>query len=129
MSYFEDLTPYCYFHPEEEAAGTVNIGWLDSRHPFPTGETSEEFRAKLQRLCQNRVKQTRGFYSCDFCKGRDKPHSSAEMRVSKRGRVYAAPEMVHHYVAVHHYLPPEEFVQAVLEHERQPCSTSGRKFV
>jgi hypothetical protein len=117
MSHFEDLTPYTYFHPEEEAPGTANIGWLDRWHPFPTGETSAEFRSKLERLCQNRVKRTRGFYSCDFCQGRDKPHGSAEIRVAGKDRVYAAPEMVYHYVAEHNYLPPEEFIRAVLESE------------
>jgi hypothetical protein len=85
VTYFDDLTPYTYLHPEKEPCGTVNIGWLDHWHPFPRGKTSEEFRRKLQQLCLRRVKQTRGFYPCDFCKGRDKPHSSAEIRVQGRG--------------------------------------------
>jgi hypothetical protein len=115
MSHFDDLTPYSYFHPEEEAPGTVNIGWLDGWHPFPTGETSEAFRSRLQWLCRNRVKRTRGTYACDFCEGRNKPAGSAEIRVPGQGRVYAAPELVYHYVAVHDYLPPEEFIEAVLQ--------------
>ena len=114
MTFFDDLTPYTYLHPEEERPGTVNIGWLDRWHAFPAGETSEEFQAKLQHLCLQRVKQTRGFYSCDFCKGRNKPHSSAEIRVPGKGRVYAAPELVYHYVVAHAYKPPEEFIAAVL---------------
>src|SRR5438034_4414453 len=105
MTYFEDLTPYTYFHPDEEQPGTVNVGWLDSRHPFPTGETSAEFRARLLGLCRRRVKRTRGAHRCEFCKGRDKPHSSAEIRVAGDGRVYAAPELVYHYVAAHAYRP------------------------
>jgi hypothetical protein len=61
------------------------------------------------------VKQTRGRYECDFCTGKEKPGSSAEVRVpGKNGRVYAAPHMIHHYVVAHGYLPPEEFIQAVL---------------
>jgi hypothetical protein len=114
MAFFEDLTPYTYFHPEEERAGTVNIGWLDRRQPFPTGETNVEFRAKLLQLCRRRVKRTRGFHCCDFCKGPDKPHGSAEIRVLGDGRVYAAPELVYHYVVAHAYRPPEEFIAAVL---------------
>jgi hypothetical protein len=111
MAFFEDLTPYTYMHPEP---GTVNIGWLDRRHPFPTGETSAEFRAKLQQLCLRRVMGTRGGHPCPFCKGRDKPGGSAEIRVVGDGRVYAAPELVHHYVAAHRYEPPAEFIAAVL---------------
>jgi hypothetical protein len=57
MAFFEDLTPYTYLHPEEERAGTVTIGWLDRRHPFPTGETGEDFRAKLLKLCRPRVRE------------------------------------------------------------------------
>ena len=114
MTFFDDLTPYTYLAPEEERPETVNIGWLDCWHPFPTGETSAEFRGKLQQLCQRRAKQTRGLYSCDFCKGREKPHGSAEIRVKGERRVYAAPELVYHYVVAHAYKPPEEFIAAVL---------------
>lgn len=114
MSYFADLTPYTYFHPEEELPGTVNIGWLDLGYPFPTGETSEAFRDKLGRLCQRRVKQTRGLHPCYFCHGVDRSASSSEMRVSGNGKVYAAPSLVHHYVVAHAYRPPDEFIAAVL---------------
>lgn len=114
MAFFEDLTPYTYLHPEEERPDTVNIGWLEPTHPSATGETSEAFRAKLGMLCQRRVKQTRGFHPCYFCKGRGRPASSSEMRVAGPCRVYAAPTLVHHYVVAHGYRPPDEFIVAVL---------------
>src|SRR5262245_52395663 len=114
MAFFEDLTPYTYLHPEEELPGTINVGWLDRDHPFPAGPTSEAFRVKLGRLCLRRVKQTRGFHRCPFCKGVGRSASSAEMRVSHLGKVYAAPSLVHHYVVAHDYRPPDEFIAAVL---------------
>jgi hypothetical protein len=114
MSFFRDLTPYTYLHPEEEQPGTVNVGWLDRNYPFATGTTSATFRAQLGQLCQRRVKRARGFQHCPFCKGRDRPKSSAEIRVAAGDRVYAAPEMVHHYVVAHSYKPPDEFIEAVL---------------
>jgi hypothetical protein len=114
VTYFDDLTPYIYFHSEEDQPGSVNIGWLDRKRPFPTGKTSKEFRAKLKQLCRRPVKQTRGFLPCYFCKGRDRPHGSAEIRVAGAGKVYAAPTLVHHYVVAHDYRPPEEFIAAVL---------------
>src|SRR6476620_8998872 len=95
VSFFEDLTPYSYFHPEEELPDTVNIGWLEAGHPFPTGPTSKKFRTKLERLCQRRLKRTRGRYECEFCTGQDRTTSSSEMRVIGNDRVYAAPSMVH----------------------------------
>jgi hypothetical protein len=101
MAFFEDLTPYSYHRPEEELPGTLNVGWLDRTHPSPTGQTDEAFRGKLGRLCQRRVKRTRGFHPCPFCTGRGRPHSSSEMRVSGGGKVYAAPSLVHHYVVAH----------------------------
>jgi hypothetical protein len=119
MAFFEDLTPYTYLHPEEELPNRVNVGWLERGHPFPTSETSEEFRAKLGHLCERRVKQTRGFHPCHFCKGRGRPTSSAEMRVAHAGTVYAAPALVHHYVVAHNYRPPDEFIAAVLAWDEQ----------
>ncbi len=112
MAAFEDLSPYTYF---PEAADTFNVGWLAPGHLFPTGDTTAEFRDKLRLLCDRRVQQTRGLHRCDFCKGGDRPASSSEMRVSGGGRrVYAAPTMVQHYVEVHGYRPPDEFIAAVL---------------
>jgi hypothetical protein len=114
MAHFADLTPYTYCHPEEELPDTVNIGWLDPDHPFPTGPTSKEFRDRLELLCGFPVKQTRGVHPCYFCKGQGRPGSSAEMRVAGDGKVYAAPSLVHHYVVAHDYRPPDEFIAAVL---------------
>jgi len=38
----------------------------------------------------------------------------AEIRVfGDRGKIYAAPNMIYHYVTSHHYKPPSEFVQAL----------------
>lgn len=115
MTYFEDLSPYTYFHGDEDPPGTVNVGWLAVKHPFATGDTSVEFRAKLALLCERPVKQTRGTHECYFCKGRGKPWSSAEMRVSDDERTYAAPLLIHHYVVAHNYRPPQEFIDAVLQ--------------
>ena len=40
---------------------------------------------------------------------------SAELRlVGRDGAVYAAPDLVLHYVEHHNYLPPHEFVEAVM---------------
>ena len=119
MAFFDDLTAYTYFPPEEGFPYIVNIGWLDPSHPFPTGPTSHEFQAKLGKLCERRVNQTRGFHLCPFCKGRDRPSSSCEMRVAGDAKVYAAPSLVHHYVAVHDYRPPHEFIAAVLEFDEK----------
>jgi hypothetical protein len=117
MTFFQDLTPYTYCRPKEDPPGTVNIGWLERKRPFATDETSPEFHARLEQLCRKPVKQTRGLYPCPFCRGPNKPFSSAEIRVQRGERVYAAPVLVHHYVVAHGYRPPEEFIEAVLAWE------------
>jgi len=39
---------------------------------------------------------------------------SAEIRVQGiDGAVYAAPNLIYHYMANHNYLPPEEFLGAI----------------
>jgi hypothetical protein len=111
MTYFEDLSQYTYRSREE---GVVNVGWLKRKHPFPTGVTSEEFRLKLGRLCQHSVHLYFGFHECEFCTGRNRPDGNGEIRVSGVKAAYAAPALIHHYVKVHAYLPPDDFVAAVL---------------
>jgi hypothetical protein len=129
VTFFADLTPYTYHHAEQEQPGTVNVGWLDRRHAFATGTTSAAFRDRLRLLCRRRVKQTRGFQPCYFCRGPYRPQGSAEIRVPGDGRVYAAPELVYHYVAAHGYRLPGEFVAAVLALPAPPRRPShqGRK--
>lgn len=81
---------------------------------------------RLWRYCQISVAQTRGVHPCPFC---DNPHGieverdgrilllgTAEIRVfGEKSTIYAAPTLIYHYVAGHHYAPPETFVRAVLE--------------
>jgi hypothetical protein len=42
---------------------------------------------------------------------------SAEIQVAGKGdRIYVAPDLIYHYIAVHQYLPPAEFLDAVRAH-------------
>jgi hypothetical protein len=51
---------------------------------------------------------------------------SAEIRVfGKRGKIYAAPTLLFHYVTVHHYKPPDEFLMALKE---GPCPPEPEYF-
>ena len=131
--YFQDLTPYEYLKGRPSA---VNVGWLDSAHPFVRGSVPDGFAARLRSLERQPANQTRGFHVCQFCDfgpvvansdqialsarlqhwQEAKALSSAEIRVFGRdGTVYAAPMLIRHYVEVHGYQPPKEFVEAVME--------------
>jgi hypothetical protein len=131
MTYFPDLTPYTYL-PDTVPPGVElsNIGWLDAAHPFPQGSTSPEFIKKLTELCaHHQTAQARGWHSCNLTHPEGAPPypftvvvgeetirlGSAEIRVPASGnRWFTAPTLILHYVLDHAYLPPAEFVEAVL---------------
>jgi hypothetical protein len=145
MTYYEDLSPYEYFADSEPLGlQPVNVGWLDENKPFPKGETSLEFKARLFefRLPKYVVHSTRGVHTCQFCNVSDheryeqskerygeeahwlsiyeekaQPMSlgNGEIRVIGQSTLYAAPTLIHHYVVEHNYKPPDEFIEAVLE--------------
>ena len=142
MTYFPDLSRFTYQGLNSNSVSglmfdtqnTVNIGWLGEGQPFPTGETSSEFKERLLEFCfyDHAFNKTRGNHSCELpeCpieagimgktpaplkRGEQTAwFGSHEIRVVGSSRVYAAPTMIYHYVTDHNYLPPEEFIQAVL---------------
>lgn len=125
--YYPDLTPYCYFEGRRPP-NTLNIGWLDIHHPFPRRNASEELLDALFERCLQYDVLTRGCHICEFCDeqkrgetltvrrhGREAWLGSAEITVEgKDGKIYAAPNLIYHYVARHDYDPPQEFVEALL---------------
>lgn len=129
MTYYADLTPYTYDtdngmpDPPARRAGLplLNVGWLCHERDHPKGKAPEGLAAALHRLAaRDRVQQTRGYHFCPWCArttlGRldNCARGSAEIRVAGDGVVYAAPELIAHYVEAHGYLPPDEFVHAVM---------------
>lgn len=110
MSYYEDLTHYNYLHHSKKE---LNIGWLQKDKTFNIGETPDGFLEKLKVYLEHSIFQTRGFHNCEFCNS--EVISSNEIRVvSESGTIYASPMLVIHYVEFHNYLPPEEFIRAVM---------------
>ncbi|MET9520042.1 hypothetical protein [Streptomyces sp. NPDC002994] len=141
MTYYADLTPYTYdtdesTTQEQEAAAPVgdsrdfrglpqvNVGWLARVRPYAKGDPPPQLVETLKQMQRtHRVQQTRGYHFCPWCAARllgllgardNCPRGSAEIRVIGEGVVYAAPELIAHYVEAHNYAPPAEFVRAVL---------------
>jgi hypothetical protein len=123
MTYFRDLSPYGYHSGAIEPIA-LNVGWLDSEHPWTRGPVAPARIALLTRLCvEQAMNLMRGWHQCDFCEihpveiefGDDRvPIGHAEIRVHGRGGVvYAAPQLICHYVADHGYQPPTEFLEAL----------------
>lgn len=125
MAYFKDLTRYEYSKiPFKRAGELYNIGWLERSAPYPKGVVDPELSAKLLALCKFPVNRYRGWHNCHFCK--EYPVRIAdsegefclgdgEIRVPATNGVvtYVAPNLIYHYVAVHQYLPPDVFLDAL----------------
>lgn len=140
MGYFEDLTPYTYYHLGIRN-NTLNIGWLDIVYPYKHGKLPDEFLNKLWDFVQIKLFRLRGFHVCNLCSEKvispiivrkgdvDFKLGDAEIRVlGEDGKIYAAPNLIYHYITVHGYRPPDEFVQAVLKGPN-PDSEIYRKFL
>jgi hypothetical protein len=121
--YIPDLTEYGYLESYLRA-GLLAIGWLDADHAFPTGDAPEQVLDRLWKYIERPIAQTRGWHSCPFCAttrairvrrdAADHLLGDAEIRVfSNTGEAYAAPNLIHHYMETHRYLPPAPFLDAV----------------
>lgn len=138
MSYFEDLTPYSYYHLGI-SDNTLNIGWLGREQPYKQGEVKEEILESLWEFLHYRMLQLRGFHVCEFCAS---PHNgplpvernnetiymgASEIRIiGYNNKIYAAPDLIYHYIVKHSYKPPEEFLEAVKKGPR-PSSDKYKK--
>lgn len=140
MAHCLDLTPYEYFPGEPSL---VNVGWLGADHAFPRGPVTCEFADELRRMVTLPVKLCRGAHVCEFCKPPqdilklDENYywvwalfrsGNGEVRVTNgAGLTFAAPVLILHYVAEHQYLPPKEFIEAVLFHREQRVKQESAK--
>ena len=135
--YFPDLSPYTL---TKKNYGELNVGWLGEGHPFPQGNSPPAFVERLKQFCAFHVHLVRCICPCFLCEPwgfvaqdtseREKIFKevhrvevngelihlgSAEIRVlGKERKIYAAPDLIYHYVAAHKYLPPQEFIDAVM---------------
>ena len=121
MTHYQDLEPW-------ERWGLLAVGWLEVDHPYPQGPVEEAFFTRLIELL---VKPwdpfvSAGFHRCSLCRFSGGPggmrfhERSIEMGqknlfVPWNGKVFIAPSLIAHSIDSHHYCPPKEFQQAVLE--------------
>jgi hypothetical protein len=125
MTYFSDLSDYVY-SAGSVRTGTKAVGWLAPGHEFPTATPDEVTLDLLWLYCSISVAPMRGIHDCEFCPGQRAYQAerngqrlllgAAEIRVfSNDAKIYAAPTLIYHYVVVHSYRPPDEFLQALRE--------------
>ena len=126
MTTYEDLTDYEY---SASVGPMQNVGWLGKGIEFRKGAMPKAARDHLVELvAESPQNVTRGLHDCELCDVEspiavDAPRSkrgvaflgNAEVHVRLvDGRVLAAPTLIVHYIDAHDYLPPDEFVRALL---------------
>lgn len=137
---YEDLTPYTDC-PCDELLGfdPLAIGWLNRKRPFTTGKIPDGFLEKLVLFClpENTVCPLPRQRPCTLANhpvpainhnGREIPLGTAEIRVIGEEEIYAASTLIYHYIKDHNYLPPQEFIDALLNGP-QPGSSEFRALI
>lgn len=118
-TYQADLSPYKYMNPRVNDS-VLSVGWLEKGKEFPRGDVPEGFLTKLSKL--KKTNHTKGWHECPFCERPESvdgvrrlgPRGSCELTVTDNGITYLAPELITHYVKEHNYLPPKQYIDAVM---------------
>lgn len=113
------------FDFENWACPLLAVGWLDYPHPFNIGKVRRDFFLRLseQLWLTDQVfmnEHFRGLHECSLCSAKGHvdtsiPTSYRNMFVPGDGVVYVVPGGITHYIELHRYAPPDEFVTAVLQ--------------
>lgn len=112
----------------------MNIGWLSPVGQFDRFDPNEDLEGVLAALwdyCGVSVARSRGLHDCEFCdsggchhverKGEELLIGDAEVRIfAPSGVIFAAPTLIYHYVLVHRYKPPADFLHALTTQPRPP---------
>ena len=119
MTYYTDLSETTMITAGSHIRA---IGWLDDKHVFQAGEAPAEFVRKLQKIIEKYAESEGalgwildsffGYHTCELCHKFD---HGGNFGVPAGQVLYVAPAMISHYVEEHGYLPPQQFIDAVLE--------------
>ena len=113
MPYLPDLSPFTHSRkPKCGEIDVVGVGWLDGEHGYVKGEIDPESWLKIKKIFEasEPVHLTRGDHNCALC-GQASGNGDYHAFNPRTGRIYIAPALILHYIQVHRYTPPEEFVE------------------
>ncbi len=122
--HYPDLSPYRYA-VSAPLARVFHVGWLSRDVDYRTGRVAEDIVARLRSLAATQpANQMRGYHNCEICNC-DEPQFETPKGLYVLGAaeiwvpdpvlptIYAAPNLIIHYIDAHGYQPPEVFVHAV----------------
>ena len=126
MAHYADRATYSYGAAPDSSL--ICAGWLARGHSFRSASAPDGFLDRLAWRCVNQLERKyRGIHVCELCspdeadyvsilhRGRKTVLGMAEITVRTKSGDYAPPSLNVHYVAAHGYLPPDDFVRAVLD--------------
>jgi hypothetical protein len=134
--YFADLSPCRYYG--------LSVGWLEKGHDFTRGAVPSGFLERLLERCRHPAIRHRGAHLCEFCPSLEHAQAACVRELAngervfvgsgfirvhpKQGLAFVAPTLVFHYVQDHGYLPPQTFIEAVMQDNRENAETAAARY-
>jgi hypothetical protein len=122
---FDDLTNYSYMIDPYSLKGVKNVGWLNLASSIPLGGVSVEMLSKLKEIVTGNgifnpiVEPIRESPLCQTCGDLDLRNAkgqrlaNSELWIPAGETIYASPIAILHYIEVHNYRPPNEYIEAI----------------
>lgn len=108
--------------------GSVPVGFLDNLYDICVSSQVEEFRSTRPcQICYPDMKSLREATFSDAGSEINAVHSngseymlgSANVLIQGAEKCFISPDLIWHFVKKHSYLPPEEFISAVMSKKRE----------
>ncbi len=117
--WYEDLTERNFFG--KGFPMLITVGWLQNGKPYTKGETPQIVVEKINEIGQkSEVYQLWfGYHECDFCDFVNISLGAKTIMIAYKNKIYFVPGLITHYIEKHQYLPPDEFIEAVLNYDHQ----------
>ena len=115
MTYYKDLSICTYFDDYFKIKNLKAVGWLSKGHPYSKGEVPVRIFLKIQALLEDAWQPSGGFegwHECELCE-EPQNESIKNLFIPGENLIYVSPEGILHYIELHSYKPPEEYMSAV----------------
>jgi hypothetical protein len=123
--YFQDGIEYSY-NLSFTLNNVICIGWLSKDYSFNRGEVSTNVKDKLLKTIQLKsCNKMRGVHKCEFCnseiqialneKRQILGHAEIWIPSGHKNIIYASPTLIYHYIDKYNYLPPNDFIESLME--------------
>lgn len=114
MTHIPDLAPCTYFDKPNRPLSTrlIAVGWLHRFEPYTPGSIPPAQRAKLDELLMDPWNPF-NYLGSHLCECGRSPEGYNNLFIPSPRGVYASPELIDHYIDLHTYRPPDEFLEAL----------------